>query len=188
MIVYQPTYKDSKTGKIKKLNKFWVEIRDHSQIVRRFPGCNDRRATEALGRQIERLIANKIAGEQPDLNMVRWLEGVPVKLCERFAKIGLIDSGRVTTAKLLIEHIRDFKQCLLDRGDTKKQAKMTVSGIRRIMNGCKFRTWTDISASKIERYLAELREQGLSKQTTNYYLKVCKRFCKWMIQDGRATT
>jgi site-specific recombinase XerC len=49
--------------------------------------------------------------------------------------------------------------------------------------------WTDISASKVQRYLAELRkrENGISAQTYNYYLQSIKQFCRWMVQDSRAS-
>lgn len=63
--------------------------------------------------------------------------------------------------------------------------KQTKYRIEQVINGCKFVMWTDISASKVQRYLADLRnsENGLSAQTSNYYLQSIKQFCRWMVQD-----
>ncbi len=68
-----------------------VKLRDHKNIVRRFPSFIDKGATESLGKQILRLVECRGSNEPipPELN--RWLDAVPGKLRMRFAKIGLID-------------------------------------------------------------------------------------------------
>jgi integrase len=186
MRVFRPTYRDRKTNQTKQVGKWWVEIRDHSEIVRRFPGFKDKAATADFGRQIERLIATRVSGEQPNVNLTRWLESVPAKLRERFVKVGLLDGSRAATNKPLTEHLQDFQEFLLAKGNTLKQAKMTASRVRRIIDGCGLRTWTDVSASKTEIYLAGLRDKGLGKATSNHYLKALQHFGHWMVQDGRA--
>ena len=40
--------------------------------------------------------------------------------------------------------------------------------------------------SKVQGRLAELRDDGLSIQTTNFYLQAFKQLCRWMVRDGRA--
>ena len=79
MRVFRTTYKD-KNGQKKQAAKWYVELRDHLQTVRRFPAFTDKKQSEALGRQIERLIACKVSGEQPDPQMSRWLENIPERL------------------------------------------------------------------------------------------------------------
>ena len=41
----------------------------------------------------------------------------------------------------------------------------------------------------MEKCVSEFRYKGerLSVQTQNYYLQALKQFCKWMVQDGRAS-
>ena len=63
--------------KQKKPKKWYIELRDHLQTVRRFPAFEDKRQSEALGRQIERLVRYKVSGEQPDPQLSQWLEQIP---------------------------------------------------------------------------------------------------------------
>jgi integrase len=188
MRVFKPTYKD-RTGKKKVLGKWWCELRDHLGIVRRFPGISDKAATTALGKKIETLVGYRMGGEPPSPDLVRWLQQVPAKLSDHFVKIGLLDSTRAAGAKLLKEHIADFHKSLLAKGDSKKQAQQVSRRTKVVMTGCKFRTWSDIRADRIEQYLADLRsgKKALSAQTSNFYLQACQQFCRWMIQNGRAS-
>ena len=78
---------------------------------------------------------------EPGIQLSRWLESIPPKMRERFVRIGLIDSIRAAAGKLLLSHIADFEQSLIDKGNTRKQVQMTVSRVRRIVSGCKFTQW-----------------------------------------------
>jgi site-specific recombinase XerC len=78
---------------------------------------------------------------------------------------------------------------LISKGDMVRHAQQTKYRAEQIINRCKFTIWTDISASKVQRCIADLRngDNGLSPQTPNYYLQSIKQFCRWMVQDGRAS-
>ena len=189
MRLFRPTYKEKKTGRVKTVRKWWIELRDHLHTVRRFPAFTDKVQSEALGRQVERLVSCRIAGEQPTPQLTRWLEHIPMKLRQRFAAIGLIAPERASSGKPLSEHVEDFRQALADKGDTSKQVADTVSRVKRIVEDCKFQAWSDISASAVSRCLSDLETvKGLSKKTRNYYLKAMQHFCGWMIKQRRATT
>jgi hypothetical protein len=138
MRVFRPTYRD-RSGRKRKTSKFYIEFKDNLELIRRLPAFPDKRQSEALGRQIEKLVACKLNNEQ-DPQLARWLENIPAKMRERFVKIGLIDSTRAAASKLLKGHIEDFGQSLIDKGDTRKQAQMTVSRVNRIVKDCKFTT------------------------------------------------
>lgn len=86
-------------------------------------------------------------------------------------------------------HLEDFYQALLAKGNTIAHAKQTKHRAKQIINQYKFVMWADISASKVQRCIADLRneENAISAQTSNYYLKAIKQFCRWMVQDGRAS-
>lgn len=187
MRVFKSTYRD-REGKKRKTAKFYIEFKDHLQRTRRLPVFDGRRQSEALGRQIKKLVDCKMSGEHLDAQMARWLESIPAKMRERFVQIGLLDPTRAAAGKLLFEHIADFGQSLIDKSDTRKQAQMTVSRVQRIVKDCKFIQWTDISASKVQRSIAKMQEHGLSKKTCNYYLKAFQHFARWMVDDRRATT
>ena len=89
MRLFRPTYKEKKSGRVKTVRKWWVELRDHFHTVRRFAAFTDKAKYEALGRQIERLV-----------------------------KIGFIDSKRLAAGKLLTAHIADYTVSLLAKGYT----------------------------------------------------------------------
>ena len=187
MRVFRSTYRD-RSGKKCRTAKWYVETRDHLQRVRRFPAFPGKKESEALGRQIEKLVVCKMSGDPLSVDLMQWLESIPAKMRERFVKIGLLDPARGAAGKLLCEHIADFGQSLLDKGNTRKQARLTVSRVRRIVKNCKFTLWTDVAASKVQRCIAKMQEEGLSKKTANYYLKACKHFARWMVEDRRAAT
>jgi len=187
MRLFKTSYRD-KDGQTRQVKKWWVELRDHLQTVRRFSAFTDKTQSEALGRQIERLVRYRAAGEQPDAALSRWLEQIPGKLRQRFADIGLLDPERASGGKSLSEHLTDFQHALADKGNTTAQVEQTVAKVKRIVEGCKFRAWSDISAKAVSRFLSDLESTGgLSKRTRNYYLKAIKHFCRWMVRQRRAS-
>jgi len=73
----------------------------------------------------------------------------------------------------------------LDKGDTEKQAKLVYNRTKAIVNNCNFAYFSDISASKVQRYLAERRRGGLSIRSSNFYLQAVKQFLNWMVTNNR---
>ncbi len=157
MRIYKPTYKN-KSGKTKRLKKWWVELRDHLQIVRRFPAFADRDESEILGRKIEKLVVCKLNHEPPDRVLSEWIEHMPEKLRDRLVKIGLIDSKRAAAGRPLLDHLADFKKSLLAKGRTEKHANQTTSRIRRVIEECGFVNWSDITASRVLQKIVEFRK------------------------------
>ncbi len=104
------------------------------------------------------------------------------------AKAGVIDRYKEHRKTPLAEHLEDFKKSLLARGNTEEYVMLTVQRVKRVFEGCRFTTWNDIQASKVQSYAAGLRnsENGIGASTFNCYLQVAKQFCKWMVQDRRA--
>jgi len=188
MRVFKPTYRD-RSGQKRELRKWWIELTDHLETIRRFPAFSDKALSEALGRQIERLVACRIAGQQPGPELSRWLEAVPNKLRMRLGSIGLLDRTRAAAGKPLLEHLADFEQSLLAKGSTARYARQTAGTVKRLFDLCRFSAWTDISASRLQTALADLRQgdKGLGAQTSNFYLKAAKQFARWMVQDRRAS-
>jgi integrase len=92
----------------------------------------------------------------------------------------------------LTEHLADFQASLSAKGNTPSYVKMTAYRIKQTFDGCKFVYWSNISASKAQRYLAELQKdskdsKGISRQSVNYYLQAVKQFCSWAVYDRRAS-
>ncbi len=186
MRVYRVYYKD-KNGKKKQIKKWWIELRDHLQIARRFPAFTNKSQSELLGRQIERLVNYKVAGEQPDPQLSRWLEQIPPRLQDKFLRIGLLNSNRVAAGKSLTEHLKAFEETLVAKERTPKYIKESIAQLKRVFEGCRFYYWSDISASKVETYLKGLRDNGISYRRSNAYLKTAKMFCRWMTERSFAS-
>jgi hypothetical protein len=55
MRVFRSTYRD-REGRKRKTSKFYIEFKDHLELTRRLPAFTDKRQSEALGRQIEKLV------------------------------------------------------------------------------------------------------------------------------------
>ena len=102
------------------------------------------------------------------------------------AKEGIVDRFKEHRKRPLAEHIEDFKQYLLDKGNTKDYARLTHNRVKAILTDCKFTFITDVQPSRVQRYIAERKRDGLSIKSCNYYLTAAKGFFNWMVTDRRA--
>ena len=143
--------------------KWHIKFIDADGIERRAVGFKDKTASQQLAAKLEK---------EAEL-----------------ARAGIVDRYKEHRTRPLLQHLEDFRQSLLARGNTAKHANQVTSRAKRIVEGCQFKTWTDISASKVQGYVADLRNRpdGISAQTFNFYLKDIKQFCRWMVQDRRAS-
>ena len=148
---------------VRQSSKWYVKYRDADGIVRCVPAYKDKTASQQLAARLEK---------EAEL-----------------AREGVVDRYKEHRSTPLTEHLADFRQALLDKGDTPEYVEIVLSRTTRTVEGCKFKFWGDIQASKVERYLSELRNngEGISAQTFNFYLQAIKQFAKWVVQDGRAS-
>ena len=157
----------SKDGKkvIVDTAKWYIEYMDANGKRCRVPGYTDRKATEQKATELERTAERVRSGYRP--------------------------KEHDELAKPLAEHLTDFKASLLAKGTSPKQAQQVHNRVKRILEGCRFVLWSDLSASKLQSFLADLRQdkedkKGMSAQTSNWYLQAAKAFCSWMLKEGRA--
>ncbi len=139
--------------------KWHIKYRDADGIVRCVPASTD-----------------KVASQQLEARLLKEVE---------LAKVGIFNPHEKQQAKLLTEHLAEFKQSLLDKGVTSKQAKLTHNRIKSVFDCCQFKMISDIQASKLQSYLADRRREGLSVRSSNFYLKAVKQFCRWLVADNR---
>jgi len=157
---YTAKGKDGK--RIRKQSKFWyVDFKAADGTRKRIKGFKDKTATAQLAAKLER------EAEQ--------------------AQIGIIDRFKEHRKRPLLEHLRDFKQTLMDKGSTEKQAHLVHNRTRAVIVNCGFVFLSDISASRVQRYLAERRRGGLSIRSSNFYLGAAKQFLNWMVADHRTS-
>jgi len=209
MRLFKAQYTD-RQGRKCKSQKWYIDFTDHLGRRHRLPAFENKRQSEALGRQIQDLIGCRVARQRPDAEQQRWLESVPDRLRQRFVKIGLLDSKRAAAGKSLTKHLEDFEKSLLGKGNTPEYVAIVLSRVSRVFDECKFTFWNDIQASKIQHTISQLHKHirtvetkvvsgqkvktpklkdagQISAQTYNFYIKAVKQFCKWMVQDGRAS-
>jgi integrase len=187
MRIYKGSYTDKK-GDIHETKNWYFEIKDHLGTIRRFAGFSDRKATGETGRKIEKLVCYRLSGLTLDADLSAWLETLSPKMKVRLAGIGLLDKRQCEGSKPLSEHLDDFYHSLISKGGTLKHAQQTKQRIQKIFDDCDLHSWSDISASRIQRYLFNLMESEkvIGRQTYNYYLMCVKQFARWMIRDRRA--
>ena len=139
--------------------KYYTRLTDADGIKRTIPLFTDKTASEQRAGQLQKEI--------------------------ELAKAGIVNPYAEQRKKPLADHLKDFKQFLLDKGDTEDHARLTHNRVKAILTGCKIVLISDVRASRIQRYLAERRQSGLGTKTCNYYLTAAKGFFNWMVDDNR---
>ncbi|TWU37505.1 site-specific tyrosine recombinase XerC [Novipirellula aureliae] len=127
---------------------------DETGKRRQRKGFTDKAATEKLALQLEE-----------ESKMVR--EGL---------KDSKPDSDQLAIAIQIKKYLKHLRQ----RDVSENQIENLRGRIERTTQGCDFVSITDIAAQQVEDYLAERREKGLSKQTSNHYRQAMHQFCRWL--------
>ena len=191
MRVFKPKYK-SKRGKQKEVKKYWVEVVDRRERafrkVLRFPASEGEGLAKTIGRKIQKLI-DYAALNEPKPELMRWFEDyAPKKLQERLGDIGLLPKREAEVDKPLLDYLPEFHKAIFEESkdsplkktttaDT--SAKTVTARVRKLIEGCGFITWCDVSKEKVNDYI-ESRPNGMSQQTAHFYVQAFRRFCRWM--------
>ncbi len=126
----------------------------------------------------EPLSADKTAAHQMLGELVRKAE---------LGRRGILDPFKHHRKLPLMEHLTDFRRYLEAKGNTPKHAQQTCRRAEAVVAGCGFPFMEDLSPSAVIDWLAAEREAGrLTIQTSNYYLRDLKSFCRWLVRDRRA--
>src|SRR4030042_3611102 len=131
------TVEDKNGKRVRKQTKCWyVDYKAADGTRKRVKGFKDKAATAQLAAQLEK------EAEQ--------------------AQIGIVDKYKEHRKKQLLEHLEDYRQNLLAKGDTEKQARQVYNRANAVIDNCGFVCFSEISASRVQTYLAERRRSGLS--------------------------
>ena len=149
-----------KQDKGKKRACWYIGYDDHTGKRRTKKGFTDRAMTERLAAELEenaRLIRN-----------------------------GLKPRPRKDGVEAMEDLLSEFEKHLKHRDITAARVQEVIARVRRAMDGCHVRRVTDIDSSSVEAYLSLLRSEGMSKQTSNHYVKALRQFGNWLIKTRRA--
>ena len=138
---------------------YYVRYKSPDGRWKRRKGYTDRQATEALGVRLERGVARKVEG--------------------------ITDPHEQHLKRPILEHVDDFQAHLEARRVSPGEVQGIANRLKKIVNQCGFQRIGELSPSKVELWLAELRGQGRSAQTCNHYLQSIKQFSRWLVRDGR---
>jgi integrase len=155
------TAKDPKTGKKTKARskKWWGRYKDALGVDRRVPLARDKAAAQAMLNELVLKAEREAAGQTDPFE----------------------EHGK----RPLMEHVDDFEQHLRHKGNTEQHVGELATKVRKIVGGCKWSFIRDVSASRVQKFLADLRSSGLSVQTSNHYLRAIKQFSRWLVRDRR---
>ena len=78
------------------------------------------------------------------------------KLQDHLCRIGLLEGDHAASHRPLDKHVDDFKQSLEAAGDDERHVKWTISQVRKVLDGCGFCFWHDVSRDKLESFVATL--------------------------------
>jgi integrase len=191
MRLYKPTFKVE--GGTTESPTWYLDFRQ-GPTRRRIPLFSHRVESVKAKEKIEQLLAN--TGTVLSLELAQWIEGVPAKIRNPLVKWGIVKDAN--TGKTLKAHIDDWKQHLEAKNNTEDHIQLITGRVRRVMDACKFVSWSDIDGHAVEQHLAGLRDDkpakkkgeqpkpGISAQTYCFYVKNLKQFGKWMVRNRRA--
>jgi site-specific recombinase XerC len=98
-----------------------------------------------------------------------------------------LKAGPVDGGVILSKIVSEFENHLSNRDLTSQRVFEVISKVNRVFSGCGFKRLVDCDSSKAEQFLALLRSEGMSKQTSNHYTKTLKQFGNWVVKTRRTT-
>lgn len=178
MRVYKPT-RSGPRGRAIPYRLWYVELRDHDGIPRRLAAFTDKTASEALGRDLERLAERRAAGLAPDRELSRIIEAWPAAVREKAVAWGLLGAERDAATRPLAELLGEWRETIGARERTADHVERSIRHARRLFATCGLVALSDIrDAVAIERALKLLREGDPA---------TVARYVEGLGEDGRRT-
>lgn len=151
-----------KRSKRKKNAAYWIQYTDHDGKRRTTKGFTDRSLTEQLAAKLE------------NEAMLR--------------RRGIIDpeEEKFSTQKLapIDIHLSAFESSIED--NSPKYVRLTMTRIRRTVEGCEFSRLADINKETLQNFLRDLcAAEDLGRRTYNHYIQALDCFCNWCVATER---
>ncbi len=190
MRVFQPTYLHRKTGKRRHVSRWWVEVKDPHAALLYLSGFRDKARTQALGYNIERLIACRVSGAPVDPTLQRFVESLELPTMRKI-RAKLVERDILGTNSLpLHRHLLAYLRHLQGKGNTAQHCRDTLARCSRVLRGLEATTWEGISVDGVRAFLQSLRKDSrkpISTTTANHHVRAVKMLSRWMYQQGRTS-
>jgi integrase/recombinase XerC len=85
-------------------------------------------------------------------------------------------------ARPAAELIEEFRGNLEDKARTDGYVGDAIAYVKRTVEACGFRTLNDVDPVRVEQYLADRRDGGLSHGGHNSYVRALKAFGNWLVK------
>lgn len=176
----------SKSGKRVTLETscFHLEFRDHNNFARRLKAFTDEGASQRVAATIEDLLAAKGSSQGIGTDLRRRIEALPKTMRVKLAGWGLLDERANTATKPLRELIAVFIESMRARELDPQYIRANRSDLTKLCEACGFTFLTDITGPKVEAYLKQLRDAGISYCRSNHILVTIKAFVAWLMREG----
>ncbi len=164
--------------------KYTVVGKDHLGIQRQMPAFRDASLSRELARNIARLVEHRANNTPLPPLLAAWFNNLAPAIHNRLAEWDLLDGH----ARPLVDHLKDYEASLAARDNTARYVQQTVSRIQKVIEGCGFRYWSDVTGSDTQRIIDGMmapKKKTASPQTKNYYLADFKAFFRWAVREGR---
>ena len=149
-------------GKTKKRSVWYIGWTNHQGKRQTAKGFTDRGQTEQLAAKLENeAMLRKRGLIDPELEKVAERRKAPLK-----------------------QHLETFKRSLLK--NSPKHVSMMMSRVRKIVDGCEFKTVAEINTEAVEGFLQDFAvEEDIGNRTYNHYVQAIDAFCNWMVATKR---
>jgi integrase len=198
--LYRPRWKDD-AGQWHESETWWMDVRNGNNRRWRLPGLSDQRQTEALARNVARLVALRVSGDSMPADMLKWLEGVSPDFRGRLVAEGLLDADRAggiapllvldAKRKIVGGHVADFLADLRQRQVSAMAIQTIGQRIRDVLTLAGAKWPRDLGAARIQAAITGLRTPtkkhpaGLSLQSLKHYVRAVRQFSRWLWREGR---
>lgn len=146
----------------KKRAVWYIGYTDHRGKRCTVKGFTDRGATERLAAKLEHeAMLRKRGLIDPDLEQFAQRRTVPVA-----------------------QHLTAFETSL--GKNSPKHVKLTMSRVRKIVDGCGFKTAAEITIEVVEAFLQQFaKDEDIGNRTYNHYVQALDEFCTWLVTSKR---
>jgi integrase len=129
--LFRPTFRCKSTGQVKRVKKWYAKVRQADGTVRKVPLSTNKAAAEMMLGQLLTRIEHE--------------------------KAGIIDPFEAHRALPIGEHLAAWEKHLRAKDSTQKHVRTKLAAAGRVIDCCQFKKLTDLSASRVEEFLTELR-------------------------------